>query len=336
MEVPDVIQSDEASPSNWVHRLAVILVCLTWPLIWVGGLVTTYDAGMAVPDWPATYGYNMFLYPWTTWLLGPFDLLIEHGHRLLASLVGIITIGMLIAAYATPWPQWIRRLCVVALVGVIFQGALGGARVVLDARLVAMIHGCFGPAFFVFICIIAGVTSRWYRVLKVDGCSNQAIRVAASLAVFSYLQLSIGAQLRHLPVEASAGFFRHIVYTHLTGAVLVAILAAISAWKFRGCGDMTLSRVGVLLVGLVTLQWSLGVGTWLVNYGWPWSLDAWPTLARYVIIAKGWHESLIVTAHMATGSLIVAVASWSWLRAARGRQVYEFEHKRSADNALAS
>ena len=60
----------------------MVLVCATFPLIWVGGLVTTYEAGMAVPDWPTTYGYNLFLYPWQTWMLGPWDLFIEHGHRL--------------------------------------------------------------------------------------------------------------------------------------------------------------------------------------------------------------------------------------------------------------
>ena len=69
--------ADRRYPGQLVHRLSVLLVCLVWPLIWVGGLVTTYDAGMAVPDWPGTYGYNLFLYPYNTWLLGPFDLFIE-------------------------------------------------------------------------------------------------------------------------------------------------------------------------------------------------------------------------------------------------------------------
>ena len=60
--------ADRRYPGQLVHRLSVLLVCLVWPLIWVGGLVTTYDAGMAVPDWPGTYGYNLFLYPYSTWL----------------------------------------------------------------------------------------------------------------------------------------------------------------------------------------------------------------------------------------------------------------------------
>ena len=74
----------------------VLLVCATFPLIWVGGLVTTYDAGMAVPDWPTTYGYNLFLYPWQTWFSGPWDLFIEHGHRLFGAAVGMLTIGSVV------------------------------------------------------------------------------------------------------------------------------------------------------------------------------------------------------------------------------------------------
>ncbi|QDS89504.1 Heme A synthase [Rosistilla ulvae] len=316
-ETPATDEAGSPWRSPWVHRWAVLLVWLTWPLIWVGGLVTTYDAGMAVPDWPATYGYNMFLYPWTTWLLGPFDLLIEHGHRLLASLVGLITIAMLVAAVWSRQPRWIVRLCIVALVGVILQGALGGARVVMDARTVAMIHGCFGPAFFVLCWMIAGVSSRWWQATDAPSVPRNTVRWGAALAISSYLQLVLGAQLRHMPVDAGDSFFRHIVFSHLTGAALVAVLAVITAWKLRRCGDLTLSRIGLGLIGLLILQWSLGLGTWFVNYGSPWALSQWPSLARYVIVAKGWTESMVVTGHMATGSLILALACWTWLRASR-------------------
>ena len=79
----------------------MVLACATFPLVWVGGLVTTTDAGMAVPDWPSTFGYNMFLYPWQSWLAGPWDLFVEHGHRLLASSVGMLTIGLVIVMWRT-------------------------------------------------------------------------------------------------------------------------------------------------------------------------------------------------------------------------------------------
>ena len=305
--------------SPWVHRLAILLIVLTWPLITIGSLVTTYDAGMAVPDWPNTYGYNMFLYPWTTWIFGPFDLFIEHGHRLLASFIGLVTIGMLIAAYRSKQRPTVVRLCWVALAGVIFQGVLGGVRVVLDERSVAMAHGCVGPAFFVLCWIIAGVTSRWWNATRTTNVSPGMVRFAAILAGTSYVQLILGAQLRHVPVDATPTFFRHVVELHVCGALVVLVLTVVQARKLARCGDLTLGRVGWGLLGLVVLQWSLGLGTWLVNYGWLGSLDWWPSLARYVIVAKGWYESIIVTGHVATGSMILAVACWIWLRLSQGQ-----------------
>ena len=122
----------------------MLLVCATFPLIWVGGLVTTYEAGMAVPDWPTTYGYNLFLYPWQTWLAGPWDLFIEHGHRLFGALVGMLTILLVVTAFRLDGRIGIagRRSAPWRLV--IGQGALGGMRVLLDQRLLAQIHGCVG------------------------------------------------------------------------------------------------------------------------------------------------------------------------------------------------
>ena len=87
--------------SPWPHRLAVALALVTFPLLFVGGLVTTYDAGMAVPDWPGTYGYNLFLYPWQSWLAAPWDLFIEHGHRLLGSVAGLVSIALVVAVLLT-------------------------------------------------------------------------------------------------------------------------------------------------------------------------------------------------------------------------------------------
>ena len=97
--ISTMTSASQVARSPWPHRWAVVLACATFPLVWVGGLVTTTDAGMAVPDWPNTYGYNLFLYPWTTWLSGPWDLFVEHGHRLLGATVGMLTIGLLISLW---------------------------------------------------------------------------------------------------------------------------------------------------------------------------------------------------------------------------------------------
>src|SRR3954447_19950355 len=107
----------------WPHRLAVMLALVTFPLIWVGGLVTSYDAGMAVPDWPGTYGFNLLLYPWQTWIAGPWDLFIEHGHRLLGAAAGLLAIGLLVAVLITDRRRWLVQAALGALALVILQGA---------------------------------------------------------------------------------------------------------------------------------------------------------------------------------------------------------------------
>ena len=140
--------STAQSVSPLPHALALLLVAVTFPLIWIGGLVTTYDAGMAVPDWPITYGYNLFLYPWQTWLSGPWDLLIEHGHRLWASLAGLVTIALVIAVWCYDNRRWARWLSLAALAGIVGQGVLGGMRVRMDDVLFARIHGCVRAGVF--------------------------------------------------------------------------------------------------------------------------------------------------------------------------------------------
>ena len=120
--------------SPWVFRWAMLVTLLTFPLIWLGGLVTTHDAGMAVPDWPGTYGYNLFLYPLSAWVYGPFDLFVEHGHRLLASIVGLFAIGLYVVAYWTESRRWMVWTCFLFLTAIIAQGVLGGVRVLFDAR----------------------------------------------------------------------------------------------------------------------------------------------------------------------------------------------------------
>src|SRR5262245_56180575 len=103
---------------------------------------------MAVPDWPNTYGYHLWLYPWQSWLTGPFALFIEHGHRLFASSVGLLAIITLVSAYWCNARPAVKYLAVATLLGVILQGALGGLRVIEDRVQLARLHGCVGPAFF--------------------------------------------------------------------------------------------------------------------------------------------------------------------------------------------
>ncbi len=313
----------------WPFRCACALTLVTFPLIWVGGLVTTYDAGMAVPDWPGTYGYNLLLYPWETWIAGPWDLLIEHGHRLLGVLSGTLTIALVLAVFRWDRRTWMRYSSVGALAAVILQGLLGGLRVLLDDRSLAMIHGCAGPAFLAVCVALCVVTSRtWKQATAADeatgpepapartGIASHLTSVpelTAATATAAYVQLVIGALMRHIPVTASPNFFRWTVFAHLAVAGLVASLVIAVAWlAFRGRNRWVGLRwlVNTLLV-LVVCQVILGCATWVVNYYWPSWVPDWSATARYdVIEAKGWLQAMVVTAHQAMGSLVVGVSVW--------------------------
>jgi cytochrome c oxidase assembly protein subunit 15 len=288
-------------------------------LIWVGGLVTTHDAGMAVPDWPGTYGYNLFLYPLSTWLYGPFDLFIEHGHRLLGSFVGLLTIGLCIVAWRNDTRGWYRWACLGLLLAVIGQGLLGGFRVVLDARTIAMLHGCGGPLVFAYATFLALAASNdWMR-------ADQTIeprglrRLATALLVFAVVQLVLGAQLRHALPDLPPTGFMSLVHLHLTMAGLLTLVILALAWWVRRLPyrlHQPLRGPANALLGVLFLQLGLGIATWVVNYALPWT-EVSPSLARYAIQAKGYWESLIVTGHQATGSLMIAMSVWMVCRVAR-------------------
>ena len=99
-----------AKSPNVAHWLACSLVAVTGVLLTFGALVTTYEAAMAVPDWPGTYGHNMFLFPFAEWFYGPWDLFLEHGHRLLGASVGILTLILAVAVWKTNQSSLVRGL----------------------------------------------------------------------------------------------------------------------------------------------------------------------------------------------------------------------------------
>ncbi len=309
--------------SWWVHGFAICLMVSVFPLIWVGSLVTTYDAGMAVPDWPTTYGYNMFSYPWKTWLFGPFDLLAEHSHRLLGTVAGMLSIALVIAAWKNESRIWFRWWTVAVLLAVICQGALGGMRVLLDARTLAMIHGCTASLFFAMTTATAVMSSKfWFRAAwsardSWQWSTSSTVRwMATVLAVVSFVQLTVGAQLRHVTGAASPVFFVGSVHLHLTLAGLIVLLSFALLLSVRRQTAPPTRRCAYGLVGLVLVQVALGIGTWLVNYALPWQ-EMTDELARYTIQAKGYLESMVVTAHVATGSLIISFSTIAALSAWR-------------------
>lgn len=294
----------------------MLLVAIVFPLIWVGGLVTTTDAGMAVPDWPNTFGYNLFLYPMREWFFGPWDLFVEHGHRLLGSLAGLVAIFLVVATVRGESRRWVRDFSIAVLLLVIVQGLLGGARVVLDERVLAKIHGCLGPAFFAAAVGFCVVTSRWWRhACKFVAPDSKSSKVAGSLRnlatimlIVSYLQLVFGAFLRHIGDEAAPQVYQGLIVAHVLTALLILLgtfaqLLFSRAKSIRGLGIR--SSISILTI-LVVSQFALGIGTWVVKFGWPIWFENYTGAATFVVAEKSFLQVNIITAHVAIGSLILA------------------------------
>ena len=192
--------SARSQDTHWLHRFAIVTALATFVLIGFGGLVTSKGVGMAVPDWPNTFGYNMFLVPFDEWL-GKFGIFEEHSHRLVASFVGLLTIILSAWLWVKDSRKWVRLLGIGALVLVVAQGVLGGLRVTEINQNLGLIHGAVAQLFLILVCGIALVTSSWWRrvnVSEADGASFAALKgflVAVICLVF--VQLLLGATMRH-------------------------------------------------------------------------------------------------------------------------------------------
>src|SRR5687768_2414082 len=216
---------DRSAYNPTLHRIALLTAAATFPLIFMGGLVTSHGAGMSVPDWPNSYGYNMFTFPPSQWVGGIFY---EHTHRLMGTVVGMLSIALVVCAWHTQianasnrlaaaatrrrviarrlppaYPRHVRWLCVAVLIAVIFQGVLGGLRVVMVELDLAIVHACFAQAFFCLAALTAVVTSQWW-IEAPDRAPSENVAATCRLFTFSaiavgliYLQLIVGAVMRH-------------------------------------------------------------------------------------------------------------------------------------------
>src|SRR6516225_6753573 len=186
-----------ALPNRLLHRFAFLVACSVLVLICSGGLVTSHEAGLAVPDWPNSFGYSMFLFPVSRWVGGVF---FEHTHRLIASGVGLLTLLLCGITFVIEQRRWVRWLTGIAVFAVIVQGILGGLRVTEHSALLGLFHGCLAQSFFCLTATIALVTSRFWTDLRA-AADVDAIRRLRSwtigVTVMIFVQLAMGASMRH-------------------------------------------------------------------------------------------------------------------------------------------
>ena len=295
MQSPFIRHPSSCAP--WPHRLALLLTCATFPLLFIGGLVTSLGVGLAVPDWPTTFGYNMFLYPWSKMIGGIFY---EHSHRLVASSVGLITIALAWTLWFRESRQWLRWLGVAALGLVIAQGVLGGLRVVLLQHTLAIIHACFAQAFFALTVSLALFTSAEWRepvAQPLTADEGRLRRLATITTALIYLQIVFGAVLRHTGERIDA---------HLTIAALVAIHVILLFLRIKRAhrDHARLARAANFLSLLLLLQLVLGAAAYFGKFT---AMLQW-TFAAIV---------LVTTTHLITGALMLVTSLVITLRAFR-------------------
>ncbi|KRT68317.1 MAG: Cytochrome oxidase assembly [Candidatus Rokubacteria bacterium CSP1-6] len=236
------------------HRLALALCAGTLALILVGGLVTNTGAALAVPDWPTTFGYNMFLFPWSKMVGG---ILYEHSHRLLGAAVGILTVALGVTLWLSERRRWLRWLGVAALLAVILQGVLGGLRVLLVEDGIAIVHGALAQAFLGLGVSLALFTSRsWALAAPVPSADALLLRRLALLTTgVVYLQIVFGAFLTHFGARLDG---------HLLVAAALAVLVPALALRIRRAhGDRkALVLPARFLLALLVVQLFLGLGAY--------------------------------------------------------------------------
>jgi cytochrome c oxidase assembly protein subunit 15 len=278
--------------SRGVRILAGVTAVATAILLFAGGLVTSTNSGDAVPDWwfvPLSFGK---LLPKMTG-----GVLFEHGHRLVASAVGLLTLVLAFALARGDRRSWVRRLGWIAFAGVCAQGTLGGVRVLHLAppHVVAIVHACVAQLFFAAVVALAVVTSRAWETDEVSEAPTLLPRIAAFAAAVTFLQILLGAVRRH----TGWGLDVHAAFSL---AVAVAVLwAAAEAFRLE-----RFTRTAAALVLLLVAQIALG-------------------LASYALVRGGYvraHDTSFaqvatITGHLVVGGLIYALSVALALRAAR-------------------
>jgi len=295
-------------------------------------MVTSKGVGLAVPDWPTTFGYNMFLFPVSKWIGG---VLFEHTHRLIASTVGFLTIILAIWLWRTEDRPAVKTLGLIAVAGVILQGILGGLRVTMLKDQIGIFHACLAQAFLGLIVLIAITTTNFWRSLGVNltGLTGQVsqpllrikmMAIATTIAI--YVQLALGATMRHQHKDLAI-----LDFPTANGAWIpdtsAAALEKINAWRdARALSDVDAFQIWLqmahrflaLLIGIAVIAFCVRVWKdahaiaalrrlsilWGVLFLLQFTLGAWTIWSN--------KAADVATSHVALGAIMLSFGVSAW------------------------
>ena len=247
-----------AGPNIGLHRLAILLSCMTIVLLGAGALVTSNEAGDSVPDWPFSFG---------RWLISSNNFVanvrFEYSHRVIAGIVGVTTLLLAVWAQFTEGRSWVRKLGWIAFAGVAVQAGIGGVRVLFPEykALIAVPHALVAQSFFAVVVAIVVFTSRGWS-------APHAVRSdAGGMPIRKLVAASVGAVLIQLVLGAG---FRHQAFgiiPHIVGALAVTLLivSTVIAVMRRHGDDDYLAKPGKAALGLLVVQLCLGVAAYFAR-----------------------------------------------------------------------
>lgn len=253
---------------NWISIFIYVTAGATFLMLWVGGIVTSKQAGLAVVDWPNTFGYNMFLYPLSRMTGGIFY---EHSHRLFGSLLGLMVIALVVLLWRSEDREPVRKLAIALLPLVIVQGIIGGLRVtggftlssapedMSPSSTLAILHGVLGQIFFALVVALAVLSSgTWrsnFKPIETDRAPTERFLSKVLIGIL-VVQLFIGAILRHIV----SGRLIHITLGVM--AVVIAVVLGARTWGlYQNC--RILYYWGLILLGLAGFQLLSGLSAFI-------------------------------------------------------------------------
>jgi cytochrome c oxidase assembly protein subunit 15 len=285
---------------SWDSAFSLSAISATVLLIVAGGVVTGQQAGLAVVDWPNSFGSNMFLYPLSRMTGGIY---FEHSHRLIGSLVGLTTLLLTVQLWRAEDRSWVKRLALAALIIVIIQGILGGLRVTghftmsqdtditQPSILLAIVHGVLAQVFLSILVGLFCVTTPLWRNAKIHTHPGAGIDHTLSriLVIMVIIQLILGAILRHIDDG--------LLY-HITWAVFVAMLALFAGLRAKGEHPNVpmVPGLGGNLTMFVGFQLVLGV------------MALWGTSLTETHSEPHLVDVVFTTLHQTTGALVLAIS----------------------------
>jgi len=283
--------------------------------------VTSKNVGLAVPDWPTTFGYNMFLFPVSRWVGG---ILFEHTHRLMGSVVGLLTIVLAVWLWLGDDRRWVRNLGVIAVVAVIIQGILGGLRVTMMKDQIGIFHACVAQAFLGLLVFIGLVTTKFWRS-HVDRLINSRSlsrikTLAVAITVAIYVQLTLGATMRHQHRDLAILDFPTANGSWIPDTSASA-LAKINAWRdVRALSNVTAFQIWLqmahrflaLIIAIAVIAFCARVLTETRGFGALKRLSVlWVALVLCQIALGAWviwsnKAADIATTHVAIGAVMLS------------------------------